>query len=397
MMRIFILTGEPSGDAHGAYLAQTLRTLAPEVRLSGVGGTRMRQAGVDLIASSEHWGAIGIPEALRKVPGLWVQMQRLVRQLLADPPDVLVLIDFGAFNVRLLRRLRGHGIRTVYYIPPGSWSRHRAPGALPFLVDAIATPFPWSAENLRKAGAPAPILWVGHPLLDYLQQRAATRADARAALGIADTRPVVALVPGSRRKEVRLLLPVFFAALRRLHPTPLCLLAVAPSIGEETVRRMAPADLDIRYLDGLAYDALPAADAALVASGTATLELACLGVPMVVAYRGTSADWVQYQLLRRSGALQHIALPNILAEDFVVPELLQHAANPEGLAATLLPLLEHSPARDRQLQAFAAIRSWLGDGEATRRTAQLVLHVAAATTPEIPEPPAASIPAAPSA
>ncbi|HOF88805.1 MAG TPA: lipid-A-disaccharide synthase, partial [Armatimonadota bacterium] len=130
-MYIFLVTGEPSGDLHGAHLAAALRALAPDCRLRGAGGPRMAAAGVELVARSEHWGAMGIPEALRKVPGLLWHKARLTRLLTADPPDVLVTVDFGAFNVRLLRGLRGAGLKTVYYIPPGCWSRTRPAGDLP--------------------------------------------------------------------------------------------------------------------------------------------------------------------------------------------------------------------------------------------------------------------------
>lgn len=370
-MHVFLATGEPSGDLHGAHLAHALRAQHPTITISGVGGTRMRAAGVSLFAESEHWGAIGIPEALRKVPGLLWQQQRLVRHLRALRPDVLVAIDFGAFNVRLLRRLRGSGIRTVYYIPPGCWSRTRAAGELPWLADAIATPFAWSAERLRAAGGPAQVEWVGHPLLDYCRVDT-TRAQARGQLGLADDRPVVALVPGSRRSELRYLLPVFAAALQAMTPAPQVLVAVAPSLGQAAVQRLLPAGLDVRLLDGLDYALMQAADAALVASGTATLELACLGVPMVVAYRGSFASWLQYRIIVRGGGLRFIALPNILADAPVVPELLQDAANPAALAAALTPLVSATPARQAQLDAFTSIRALLGEGQAVSRTATLI-------------------------
>ncbi|HEX2952002.1 MAG TPA: lipid-A-disaccharide synthase [Armatimonadota bacterium] len=373
-MRIFLLTGEPSGDLHGANLARALRELDPQVDIVGVGGTRMRQAGIPLFAESEHWGAIGIAEALRKVPFYWQQLRRLARELRHHPPDVLVPIDFGAFNVRLLQRLQGSGIRTVYFIPPGCWSRHRAPGQLPFLVDAIATPFPWSADNLRSAQAPAKICWVGHPLMEYTRS-ASTRDDARRQLGISDDRPVIALLPGSRRSEIHYLLTTFFATMQQMTPAPVCLLSVAPSIGKEAIQQFAPANLDIRYFDGMDYQAIPAADAALVASGTATLELACLNVPMVVAYRGSFGSWLQYQFLVRTGALKNIALPNLLAADDVVPEMLQEKANPASLAAEISTLLQDSPQRRKQLSTFSTIRSQLGDGTTSRQTAELVLEI----------------------
>ncbi len=372
-MHVFLLTGEPSGDLHGAHLAAALRALAPDCRIRGAGGPRMAAAGVELVARSEHWGAMGIPEALRKVPMLLWQKARLTRLLTADPPDVLVTIDFGAFNVRLLRGLRGAGIKTVYYIPPGCWSRARSAGDLPALVDAVATPFPWSAETLRAAGARAE--WVGHPIRDYCRLTV-SREEARRALSLDDNRPTVAIVPGSRRAELRYLLPVFLETARLL-PAPQVLLTVAPSLGEAAVRAVVPPDIDTRYLDGMDYDRLQAADAALVTSGTATLEVACVGVPMVVAYRASVASYLQYLLLLR-GRLGHISLPNILADAPVVPELLQYDATPETLAAALTPLLTDTPARRMQTDAFAHIRENLGDAGAVEKTARLVLELAGA-------------------
>lgn len=372
-MQIFLLTGEPSGDLHGAHLATALRARDSQLSLSGVGGARMRAAGVDLIAESDHWGAIGIPDALGKVPRLLWELHRLTCHLRTHPPDVLVLIDFGAFNMRLLRRLGAQRPRTVYYIPPGCWSRLRAPGHLPWAVDAIATPFPWSAENLRAAQGTARVAFVGHPVLEYTRA-AASRAEARAALGIDPTRPVVALLPGSRRKELRYLLPVFLAAMRRLTPVPEILLAVAPSLGETAMRRHLPADLPVRLLNGLDYACLPAADAALVASGTATLELACLDLPMIVSYRGSFADVLQYHAIKHT--LKYISLPNLLTDQPVVPELLQDHANPASLAATLTPLLTDTPVRRAQLAAFSQMRAQLGDGHAVEQTAEIVLAVA---------------------
>ncbi|MHB9110738.1 MAG: lipid-A-disaccharide synthase [Armatimonadota bacterium] len=376
-MRIFILTGEPSGDLHGARLAQALTVQHPAVELLGVGGTRMRRAGVRLLMESEHWGVIGIAAALGKLPYLLSRLHAIERILRADPPDVLVPIDFGAFNMHLLRRLNG-GIPTVYYIPPGCWSRHRQPGQLPFLVQAVATPFPWSADNLRAAGAPARVEWVGHPILEYTQV-GGTREEARSKLSLRPDRPTVAVVPGSRQEEVRRLLPVFIGALQRLSPAPQVLLTVAPSLGEPSIReilaRAGAQDLEIRLLDGIDYAQVRAADAALAASGTATLELACLDVPMVIAYRSSFATLVQFKIAVRGGQLRFIGLPNILADAPVVPELLQDAATPDALAEALTPLLTDMPARRAQLDAFAGIRANLGDGHACEKAARLVLEV----------------------
>jgi lipid-A-disaccharide synthase len=374
-MRIFIVTGDPSGDLHGAHLAQALREQDPLITLRGVGGVRMRRAGVELVAESDHWGAIGIAAAVCKVPYLLRQISRLAALLRADPPDVLVLIDFGAFNVALLKKLRGSGIRSVYFIPPGSWSRDRKPGKLPFLLEGIATPFPWSAENLRGAGAPARIEWVGHPLLDYCRE-AATREEARARLGISSTQPVLALVPGSRQLEVRYLLDAFLAAAQQLTPAPLVLLAVAPSLQNAPQWRALPAGLEIRRLEGLDYSLLPAADAALSASGTATLELACLRVPLVAAYRCSLFGELEARVQARGWGLRYFALPNILAAARVVPEFFQREAHPAALAAALTPLLSDTPERRAQLESFTRLRDMLGTGHACERTATMIREIA---------------------
>jgi lipid-A-disaccharide synthase len=382
-MNVFIIAGEPSGDFHGARLAQALRVLAPGVTLRGVGGARMRDAGVELAMVSEHWGAIGIPESLRKAPAMYAHGYRLAAQLQVNPPDVLVTIDFGAFNVRLLKLLRKRGVpgKRVYYIPPGSWARDRKPGALPFLVDAIATPFPWSAHNLRAAGAPSRVVWVGHPVLDVAAS--CDRAAVRAALEIAPDTPVLALVPGSRLSEMRYLLPTFVETVRRLQPAPVCLVTVAPSLGRERLARLLPSDLPVRLLDGIDLTRLPIADAALVTSGTATLEVACAGVPMAVAYKTSPGTHLQVQLLVALGkAPKYFALPNILADAPVVPEFYQAAATPDALAAAVTPLLADTPARRAQTEAFAAIRHTLGDGRAVLRTAALVCEVAGVTPAE---------------
>jgi len=388
-MRVFILAGEPSGDFLGACLASAMRTLVPDVVITGVGGVRMREAGVALVKESDHWGAIGIPEALRKAPALFAHGSQLAALLRAEPPDVLVLIDFGAFNVRFLNMLHAHGwpagMRAVYFVPPGCWARNRAAGRLPFLVDAIATPFPWSAVTLRTADAPARIVWVGHPVLDACGVRR-DRAAMRGELGVTPDAPVLLLVPGSRRAELRYLLPTFLQTVRRLTPRPTCLITVAPSLGEARLRRVLPDDLTIRLLHGIDYDYAQVADAALVTSGTATLEVACLGVPMVVAYKGSWGVNLQVRVLQAlKRAPKYFSLPNIIADAPVVPEFFQKAATPTALAAALAPLLIDTPARRAQCDAFTAIRHSLGDGQAILRTAALVCEVAG-VSPALPIP-----------
>ncbi|MEI6520535.1 MAG: hypothetical protein WCO98_10945 [bacterium] len=365
---IFIMTGEPSGDYHGAALARELQRIDPELKIIGAGGTRMREAGVEIIADTEQWGAIGIPEALMKLPGIYFAEKKLLKYLHKNCPDVIITIDFGAFNVQFIKDLGDIAAKKLYFLPPGSWSRNRRPGVLPNLVDAIATQFPWSAENLRSANGRARIEWVGHPIIDYCKT-SITADEARKNLNVGD-RKVLLLAPGSRTAEFRHLTGAFTAAAQLVPNNPVILLALSPSLREKYAKMNKPANLDIRVLDGFDYNYAQIADGAIACSGTVTLELACLNVPMVVAYRGSWASWVQYKIIEST--IKYMALPNIIDDSQLVPELLQLAASPENLAATITELINPTAARQAQLDGFSRIRAAMGDGGAIEKTAQMV-------------------------
>ena len=211
-MNIAIFSGELSGDLIGAGLARELGRLAPEVQLWGLGSSAMQAEGVELLADSADWGTISITQALKKVPGLLAHVAPLVKkELRSRRPDVVVLIDFGAFNVRAARFCKGLGLRVCYYFPPGSWLRTGTRGAeLSVLTDVIAAPFPWAAE--RYAGLGANTVYVGHPLLERVQPKM-TREEFAAQFGMDAAKPIVGLLPGSRRHEVIHLMP----ALLGLH------------------------------------------------------------------------------------------------------------------------------------------------------------------------------------
>jgi len=371
---VFILAGEASGDRYGAALAETLRALSPGLAFRGIGGPRMRAAGADLLFDSSDWGTVGIADALRSLPRLSRRLRGTVAHLRADPPSLLVLVDFGAFNVRVARALSG-AMPTLYFIPPGSWSRTGRRGDLPDLVDAIATPFPWSAERLQDGRAR--VEWVGHPLLDLVRPTL-PRREACAAYDLDPGRSVVLFVPGSRRGELRHVLPVMAEAARLVAartPEVQIIAAVAPTASRDTVAAAFPG---ARLLDGLDYDAAQLADAASVASGTATLELALLGVPMVVAYRGPLLTELQYLLLsrvlRRVGP---VALPNLVAGRPVVPELLQRRASPAAVADHLAALLADADRSAAMRRDLAHVAHTLGSPGALERTARLALALIA--------------------
>jgi len=377
-MEVFIAAGEPSGDRQGAALANEIRRLEPQAQIGGVGSHAMAGAGVRLLFDSAGWAAIGVGEALKKVPSLWFKHRAIWRHLLAKPPAALVLIDFGAFNLRLARAIRGRGIPILYYFPPRSWSREPPTGGLTDLVDAIATPFPWSQQAL--SGGRAEVRWVGHPLVDQVRPALAAAA-ARERWQIAESERLVVVAPGSRAQELRLLLPELVAAaqiLNRSLPALRFAVSAAPGVRQESLgRRFRRIGIEPIIVEGLNPDLLQLAEVALVTSGTATLELAILGAPMVVVYRISLAGCVQYAIMRRLyGPLRFIAMPNVIAQRAIVPELIQERARGDLIAAEARNLLEDRAAAQRMRRELLAVAAELGPPGAARRAAEMTLALA---------------------
>ncbi len=368
--RIFLLAGEVSGDLHGADLARELRALHPAVRLEGTGGRRMAAAGVTLVEDSSTWGIMGWVDAARQARPFLRRLNRTYARLLADPPDVLVPIDFSGFNLALLRRFGGR-IKTVYYVPPmvsiRRGNRAARVGALGARLLAI---FPFEAEAYRRVGAD--VTFVGHPSVDL--RDAVEPADrVRARLGAGPTSPVLGLLPGSRQQELDFLLGPMLDAARRVravHPDLAILLALASPIFRERVEsEAAGSGVPVTIIDG-ARDVMAASTVLLMASGTAAVEAMVLGVPMVVTYR---SSWVNWWIAHLAVHTRWASIPNIMAGETVVPELLQNRATPEQMSAVVIALLRDPAAlasmRDR-LQRLAAA---LGPPGAPRRAAAEVL------------------------
>lgn len=247
-MNIAIFAGELSGDLIGAGLAKEIRRMAPEARLWGLGSTAMREAGVEILADSASWGAIGVTQALSKIPGLMFRVAPLVRQELKKRrPNVVIPIDFGAFNVRAARWSKEQGLKVLYYFPPGAWRREGTKGAdLTGITDMLATPFEWSAERYRKLGAKA--VCVGHPLLERVRP-VMTRAEFAAQFDMDPARPIIGLLPGSRHHEVEHLMPALLSAARiicRSVPDAQFVVGVAGSISQEAIARYLSGHKELR-------------------------------------------------------------------------------------------------------------------------------------------------------
>src|SRR6266498_1618787 len=310
---IMLSAGEASGDLHGATLCRALREVAPDVRLVGMGGARMAEAGMEIMADPTGHAVVGMSEAVGQIPRLYRAYRALVRRIYEERPRALVLIDFPEFNLRLARQARRAGIPVVYFIPPQLWAWRRGRiRQMARRVTKVLAAFPFEKSLYEEAGVP--VEFVGHPLLDVVPNDL-DHARARERLGVGERRVLVGLLPGSREQEVSRLLPRMLDAAARLavDGTRSFVLGLAPSVERNRVAAMLARAAEaggppIEIVEGMTHEVMAAADALLIASGTATLEAALLGAPMVVCYRVSRMSEVVARLLKRSA---WISLPNI--------------------------------------------------------------------------------------
>ena len=374
-LRIGMVAGEASGDALGAELIGALRAQRPDAVFEGVAGERMRAAGCRALAEVEDLSVMGLAEVLGRLPSLLRLRRRLRRHFLATPPDLFVGIDAPDFNLGLERRLKRAGIRTAHYVSPSvwAWRRYRV-RRIARSTDRVLTLFPFEADFYRAHGVDAE--FTGHPLVDRIPA-APGRERARRLLGLAGAAPCIALLPGSRRSEVERLLPLFLETARHCVARRPGLRFVLPVAGPwlaasvRQVLRQGFGDVPLTVIDGRAHEAMAAADAVLLASGTATLECLLLERPMVVAYR---LHPVTFHLIHPLLSTPWVALPNLLAARELVPEFLQGAARPAVLGDALLDALQGDEAL---LAAYRDIRAHLGrDAAATAARSLLALCAA---------------------
>lgn len=380
-LRIYLSAGEHSGDMHAADLARALRSRAPWLELVGMGGPLMRAAGVKVFFDPTRQSTIGFIEALAGL-GRYRRLLRAVTSYLAvHRPAAVVWVDFGGFNLALARRCRELGIPVVCLFSPSAWAY--APGRARLMagcVTELAAVFPFEAEFYRAHGLK--VTFVGHPLLDRVHPSVPPEAFRRE-MGLGETEPVLALLPGSRRQEIERLLPIMLEAaslLLRKRPHLRFILPRASSIPASAIEaHLARAGLPVLVTEGRTYDVLAASTAAAVASGTATLEAALIGTPMVSVYRVSALSFFVYRALRnrdQRGRPPSTALPNLILGRRLVPELLQEELDGPALARELEPLLEDAGRRAAMREGFAAVRRALGSPGAMARVAEIVLRVA---------------------
>lgn len=371
--KVLIMSGEASGDLHGANLARELRKQDPSLALYGVGSKNMRESGVRMLADASAISVVGATEVLTHFGAIYRVFSRLKNFLKQERPDLLVLIDFPDFNIRLGKAAKKLGIPVLYYISPQVWAwRKGRVKTIAGLVKAMIVVLPFEVDIYKNAGVD--VRFVGHPLTDVVRS-SYNQQEARKLLGLDAGKRTIALLPGSRTKEITNLLPDMLAAagiLKKRYQDLQFVLPAAPTLSESFLRTFIDAgDVAVKLIDGRVYDVLRAADAAIVTSGTATLETGLMAVPMVIVYRFSA---LSYMIGRMLINVEHIGLVNIVAGERVVPELVQHESTPENMADAVMKILD-DPAQYQQIRTrLAGIRAQLGEAGTSRRVASLVLE-----------------------
>lgn len=362
-MRIFLSAGEASGDAHGAALVRALKARAPDAEFEGLGGTAMADAGMDLHHDLAGEAIMGFVEVVKHFPRIRALFHETIARIKAHPPDVIVLIDYPGFNIRLAQALKPLGIPIVYYISPQVWAWKKGRiKTLAEVVDKMLVIFPFEEQIYADAGLPC--RFVGHPLADHIldYEREKRWPGKR----------VVALLPGSRKQEIARLMKPMVKAAHALAQDYDNLHFVTPVVNETRaaeVRNMA-GNLKLEILPGGMYEALASAHVAIVASGTATLETALFGVPFVILYK---VQPLTYLIAKQVVDIKNIGIVNILAGKEVVPEYIQGAVTAKSIVPMLRALMEETPERHNMIDELGKIREMLGAGGAADRAAEEIL------------------------
>ncbi len=372
--KVMIIAGEASGDHHAARLVEELHNINPDVHFRGIGGEQMRAAGVDTLVDSAEMAVMGLVEVLANYRFLKGVLERMRDELRHNPPDLLILVDYPGFNLRLAETAKELGIKVLYYISPQVWAwKKKRVFKIKKLVDMMAVVFPFEIACYDKVGVP--VEFVGHPLVDEVKSDY-SREEILSELGLDPARPVLGLFPGSRRGEVSRLLPLLLQSAARIKaelPEIQFLMPRASTLPAELLQQ--PVDesgLEIKLVSGRPYDVMRGCDTIISASGTATLEIGLMQVPLVVTYRLATFSYFVFSRLVK---LDHIALCNIVAGERIAPELIQKDATVENMTREALALLQDEPRASAMRERMGAIRKKLGASGASENIARLTLKM----------------------
>lgn len=370
-----LLAAEPSGDLQAAALVPHLRALDPDAEFIGIGGRQLEKQGVKLLCDTSWWGSIGASEVLTRLPRIIFSYYRFRAQYARLRPDVTVMIDSPAVFMRLAKFTKKKKLKTIYYFPPSAWSDN--PKRMKQIADRVTGVVATFRRNFEVyQSAQIPVEYHGHPMMDVVD--VGTRDEALEHLGLPDKR-YITLLPGSRLQEIRLMTPILVEAARLLKEWDPTLEFLLPAASTQAHRLIEGQLIDgIRLFSGRAQEMLKVSELALMTSGSVSLEAAVLDCPMVLGYRFNRFDAALGRFLLRIGLLKidHFALPNLVLDESLVPELLQEEVTPERLFEEATGLLVDGPQRQRMLDGLARVREALGEGPVVSKVADYVYRTA---------------------
>jgi lipid-A-disaccharide synthase len=369
--KVMIVAGEASGDLHGSFLVREMLAINPSLQFFGIGGKKMQEAGVQLLASSTDIAVVGFSEVLSKI-GSFIRIKAGIRKFMDQmKPNLVILIDFPDFNLNIVARTaKKKNINVFYYISPQVWAwREGRVRQIKRLVDKMAVILPFEVDFYRAHGFP--VHYVGHPMRDTVKTLF-TKSLARLHFGLSEKKTTIGLLPGSRSAEVARLLPVMIEAAQIISkkiPDVQYILPLADTLDERTIAAMlAQSGINVKIVSGQIYDVLACCDLAIVTSGTATLETGLMGVPMIIVYKvSLFSELIARMIIRR----QHIGLVNIIAGKTIAPELLQRDANGPRIASEALTVLLNDSKKQEIIAQLNDIRTKLGKPGAAGRAAQI--------------------------
>ena len=369
--KILLVAGEVSGDLHGSHLVEALQRIEPEIQFFGVGGEGLKGRGMKLLYPAQSLSVVGITEVFVKLRTVLKALRGLKGSLEREKPDLIILIDFPEFNLRLAKIARRRGIPVVYYISPQIWAwRPQRIKLIARVVKKMIVLFPFEVPLYETAGVD--VEWVGHPLLDIVKPTL-PKEKAFLEFGLDPKRRTVGLLPGSRIHEIERLLPPLLASAHLLQkeiPDLQFVIPLAPGISRTILSsQMKNISFPVKVVEGFTYDVMNLSDLLIMASGTATLEGAILGKPMIIVYKvSLPSYWVGRALIR----VDHIGLVNLVAEREIAPELIQKDVNPERIADEASRILRDPILSRKMAESMDEVRQKLGEPGAAQRAAQIV-------------------------
>lgn len=374
MKKILLSAGEVSGDLHGAHLVEAIRKMDPRIRFFGMGGKFLKSTGMEILIEAHRLSVVGITEVLSKIPTVLMALRKLRNWMERERPDLMILIDFPEFNLRLAKIAYHLRIPVVYYISPQIWAwRKGRVKLIAKYVRKMIVLLPFEVPFYEKEGVD--VSWVGHPLLDIVKPTL-LREEALRKFGLDPGKRTIGLLPGSRPAEVRRHLPVLLRSallLQKEIPDLQFVIPLAPAIPEIEVRSLIERNsLEVKMVKGFVYDVMNLSELLLLASGTATLEATLLEKPMVILYKVSLLSyWIGKGLIQ----VKHIGLVNLLAGQEIVKELIQKEATPEKIAKEALRLLKNQTLYQKVVTSLQTIRKNLGEPGAAQKAAQIILSL----------------------